>query len=970
MEKRVDKADEVLHDKQTPSHYVGIGASAGGLEALEIFFKEMPPRNNLAFIVIQHLSPDYKSMMVELLAKHTEMPIYRAEEGTFVEKDSVYLIPPKKNLTIFHGKLLLSDQDPSKGINLPIDIFFRSLAEDQADKAIGIILSGTGSDGTRGIRSIKENGGMVMVQDENSAKFDGMPRSAISTGITDYILPPGVIPSQLLSFIKHPYASKTEFAKSIFTNEDNLNRIFAALREKHKVDFTYYKPSTVVRRIERRMSVNQIHELEDYVKYLQSYGHEVSSLYRELLIGVTNFFRDPEVFKALKEKWLPELFQREGRREIRLWVAGCSTGEEAYTLAIICQECMEELGKNFDVKIFATDVDGDAIQQAGIGAYPESIAADVSPSQLSKYFSKQSDGHFYISRSIREMVVFAKHNIIKDPPFTNINLVSCRNLLIYLQPVLQKKVMEWFNFSLRSQGILLLGSSESTGDMIDYFESLDHKGKIFRSKGKRHQAAATMGLVSSFAPKSKKMFMPSERREHSLHMYEEEVLLDRILKTLSQNYFSCGFVVSEHLDLLHVLGKADAYLKFPSGKVNNDISKLVIKEISIPLATGIQRVFNINENVHYSNISLVLGKEKKTVNLKIGPLLGKRSQAPMAIVLIEELQSVENKQDPDWTSYDIDKESEQRIQDLEQELQSTRENLQATIEELETSNEELQATNEELLASNEELQSTNEELQSVNEELYTVNAEFQRKISELTELNNDIDNLLSSSHLATLFLDESLKVRKFTPQLSKIFKIIMNDIGRPYDHLTHNMTKINFKELVQQVHSTTKGLDQEVLLENGDWYLLRILPYFTDPRSYSGIVLTFIDITTRKSAEEKIRFQANLIKSVDQAIIATDLDGGILFWNQFAEKLYQWTEKEVIGKNILQITVPQATEDQAQEILSQLNQKKSWHGTFRVQRKDKTSFLVEVKDAPILNEDQELVGIVGITNEIESVQHS
>jgi two-component system, chemotaxis family, CheB/CheR fusion protein len=452
----------------TPTHYVAIGASAGGLEAIEAFFTNMVPNSGLGFIVVQHLSPDYKSLMKELLSKKTQMPVHRVEEGMLVEPDNVYLIPPKKNLSIFHGKLLLSEQDHTRGINLPIDVFLHSLAEDQGERAIAVILSGTGSDGMRGVRAIKEFGGMIMAQNEESAKFDGMPRAAISTGLCDFVLPPEEMPGQLLNWVKHPYVSKADRAEMLFKEEDGLTRVFSILRERFKVDFTYYKPSTVNRRIERRMTINQVKDIKDYVAFMNSYAGEAAALFRELLIGVTSFFRDPSAYDVLGQKWLKELIQSIDAREIRFWVAGCSTGEEAYSLAILARECLAELEVSRDIKIFATDIDRDAIHFAANGTYPESIAADVSPQRLAKFFHRK-DEHFQISRTIREMVVFAQHNLIKDPPFTNISLISCRNLLIYLQPTLQQKVFEFFNFSLNPNGLLFLGTSETIGDMTEFF---------------------------------------------------------------------------------------------------------------------------------------------------------------------------------------------------------------------------------------------------------------------------------------------------------------------------------------------------------------------------------------------------------------------------------------------------------------------------------------------------------------------
>lgn len=851
-------------DPSIPVYYVGVGASAGGLEALETFFSPIAPDSGLAFIVIQHLSPDYKSMMVELLSKRTAMPVRRAEEGMRVEANSVYLIPPKKNLSIFHGKLLLSESDHSRGLNLPIDVFLRSLADDQAEKAIGVILSGTGSDGVRGIRAIKEAGGMVMVQSEESAKFDGMPRAAISTGLADFILPPDEMPAKLLSFARHPYAAKVDRPQTLISDEDRLTRIFALLRERTRVDFTFYKPSTVIRRIERRMTVNQIHDLRDYVKFMESYSGEVMTLYRDLLIGVTSFFRDREVFDELELQHLPALFERVEGREIRFWVAGCSTGEEAYSLAMLSREVIEQMGKRLDVKIFATDLDRDAILRASNGLYPESIAADLSTKLLAKYFHRREE-HYQIDRSIREMVVFAQHNLIKDPPFTNIELVSCRNLLIYLQPVLQRKAMELMNFSLNPQGILLLGSSETTGESADLYETLNQKFKIYASKGKRRPA---QGAEFSAAPEVR----PWRHRARAANggwprHQDEERMLDRFLQSLAGDYVPLAVVVNEALEVLHILGEPDGYFRLPSGKLMNDITKIAVKDLAIPLATGLQKVFKSGEELKYTSIRLKWRDETRTIQIRIRPLPGKKGQEALAAVFIEETAPPlkEPAAGSSMQVYDIAQEAEQRIHDLEQELQFSRENLQATIEELETSNEELQATNEELLASNEELQSTNEELQSVNEELHTVNAEYQSKIIELTELNNDLDNLMASTRIGTLFLDENLSIRRFTPEIRRIFKILDSDIGRPANHLMHNLTKIDLFERIQAVAEQAVDQELEVCTQSGEWWLMRILPYHVGIGTVSGVVLNFIDISLFKRTQQALLDRESQLSSLYRA---------------------------------------------------------------------------------------------------------
>lgn len=885
--KTVSIQDSNKEDKNANSFYiVGIGASAGGLEAIESFFNQMSPDSNIAFVVIQHLSPDYKSLMVELLSKKTEMPVYRAEEGMVVQPNSVYLIPPKKNLRIFHGKLLLSEQEIHRVINLPIDIFLRSLAEDLGEKAIGIILSGTGSDGMRGVRAIKEAGGMVVVQSEESAKFDGMPRSAISTGLADYILPPEEMPEQLLSFIKHPYVARDEYKKTISSDEDGLARIFSMLREKSKVDFTFYKSSTIIRRIERRMSVNQIQSLKDYVAYLERVPREVEILFREFLIGVTSFFRDQKAFETLKEKWLPDLLLSNMNREIRFWVAGCSTGEEAYSLAILCQEVMEVLKKDFSIKIFATDVDNNAILSAGNGQYPESIAADLTPKLLAKYFTRNDD-NFFITRKIREMVVFAEHNLVKDPPFTNIDLISCRNLLIYLQPILQHKVLELINFSLNKDGILFLGTSETIGEMTDFFIPLHQKWRIYRSRGQRKP----MLTMQELSYKSGNTWRAEETRigadyQRSVSVNGENRLLERFLQ-IADSYLPFSVIVNLNNEIIHVIGDSDDILKLPSGRIYNDITKMARKELAIPLATGIQKAYKNQEDVKYTNIRIHFPDKVKIFNLHIKPLPEKKGQDSYLALFFEDTVQ---KFQPDAATYvyDIERGAEQRIADLEQELQFTRESLQATIEELETSNEELQATNEELIASNEELQSTNEELQSVNEELYTVNSQYQSKIIELTELNNDIDNLILSTRIGFVFLDENLGIRKYTPEVTKIYNIIENDIGRPFSDLTHQLQNVNPGEFVHQVQNSSNMIEQEVITKDGNWYLMRVIPYCIGPKTFSGVVIAFLEINNLKTVQTELQKSERRLK--EKAAFAK-----IGSWEYFIQsKQLFWSEETYI----------------------------------------------------------------------------
>ncbi len=891
-----------------PAAIVGIGASAGGLEAIEAFFKAMPVDSGMAFVVVQHLSPDYKSLMVELLSRKTDIPVHRAEEGVAVQPNHIYLIPPKKNLTIFHGKLVLEDQKPREGINLPVDIFLRSLAEDQGEQAVSIILSGTGSDGTRGVRAIKEWGGLVMVQDEASAKFDGMPRAAASTGLADFILPPEEMPSQLVACLRHPYATRQERRQQL-TSETGMTRLFSLLRAKTKVDFTHYKPSTISRRIERRIAVTQVADLEAYVRYMEQTPAEISALYRELLIGVTSFFRDPQVMTILQESVLPELFQRWTNREMRFWVAGCSTGEEAYTLAILAREVMAALGQSRDIKIFATDIDRHAVAKAGAGFYPESIAADLNPALLSKYFYCRGDT-YQVSRSLREMVVFAQHNLVKDPPFTRIDLVSCRNLLIYLQTNLQQQALNMFSFSLHKDGILLLGTSETVGEREDCFAPVDRKAKIYHALGK---ARAPVGIEGLKGTPGNNARLPSAAtgyiRPSRSGSREQERLIVRLIETIAASYVPLAVVVNEHLEILYTVGDSSGIFTIPSGLAVFDISKMVNRELGIPLATGIQKTFRTGEEVVYTNVRLREEDAARVMRLRMRPLPGRKTEEALVVVFFERIETVQTQVEGARDEYNLDEETSQRMQDLEQELQFTRENLQATIEELETSNEELQATNEELLASNEELQSTNEELQSTNEELYTVNAEYQNKIIELTEVQNDVENLLNSSRIGTLILDEDLCIRRFSPQAAEAFHVLDSDLGRPLKHLSHRLLDFDPVASCSDVQRTGQPIEKDIQTEDGAWYFLRVLPYFVGPRAFSGVVITLIDITPLCHAQERLeskeRSEADIVRHMPSGLLVyavTETEELILkSGNAAAESITGLNMEKCLGKRFTEL---------------------------------------------------------------------
>jgi two-component system, chemotaxis family, CheB/CheR fusion protein len=614
---------------------------------------------------------------------------------------------------------------------------------------------------------------------------------------------------------------------------------------------------------------------------------------------VTRFFRDREVFELLKQNWLPEILDRASGKESRFWIAGCSTGEEAYTLAILAKEYMLEAGINRDLKIFATDIDRDAVLFAANGVYPDSIAADLPQELLAKYFYRKQDS-YQISRNIREMVVFAQHNLIKDPPFTNIDLISCRNLLIYLQPVLQRKVLEFFNFSLNTQGVLLLGTSETIGEMADYFESLDHKSKIYRTKGrfKRNLDAQDLPQAPGSTYRDLGSRFPVIRRDP---LVDDERILERFLQALSVDNFPLAVVVNDQMEVLHIFGDTQGYFKLPSGKLSRDISKMAAKDLAIPLSTGIQKVFRKNEPLRFSNIKLRDMDALKMVDLRILPLPQKKGQEPLVAVFLEEVAR------PDILdktqaiqAYDLSLEAEQRISDLEQELQFTRENLQATVEELETANEELQATNEELLASNEELQSTNEELQSTNEELYSVNSEYQSKIVELSELHNDVDNLLNVSQIGQLLLDENMDIRRFSPKIADVFNVLEPDVGRSLSDITHQLDNEDPVRIIESVHKRGKMTEHEVRAKDGRWYLMRVVPYSVGPKVFSGTLVSFVDITRIKLGEDALRASEEefrtLFETLPLGVVYHATDGSIISANPAAGHILGLSLDQILGK--------------------------------------------------------------------------
>lgn len=852
-----------------PFMVVGVGASAGGLEALERLFSNMPSDTGLAFVVVQHLSPDYKSMMVELIRRYTTMKVINIKDNQPVEPNSIYLIPPKTNLTIFHGNLYLTEQGHHRALNLPINIFLRSLAEDQGKNAIGIILSGTGSDGTTGVKAIKEVGGMVMVQDEKSSKFDGMPKSAVATGLVDYILPPDKMPEVLIKYIKHPYVSKSETIGSLnMLSESLIAKILVIIKNQTGMDFSFYKPNTIIRRLERRISINQINKINNYISLLNDSTKEVNILYKELLIGVTQFYRDTTAYNEIEQNIIPKIFEKKDKRTpVRLWSVGCSTGEEAYSLAILIKEYMLRHDLENEVKIFATDLDRDAVEYAGIGIYLESIATDVSKERLASFFISKKGG-FQVNEEIRQMVVFAKHNIITDPPFSKIDLIICRNLLIYLKSEVQKKILSLFHFALNPGCFLFLGSSETTGELSEAFTTLYSKWKIYQRK----RNFRVQGAKDFILPQLQRSFKSIEnddliRNENNLVTKESskgdnEAFYEALLNVLMPP----TAILDKNFNVLQIFQDLNPFIKVPAGKLSWNFLKIIRPDLSVLMSTILHRVKKDKKDLKYHKVPLKDEKQKGAhVDITARSFTDPRSKDLFILVSFNLIKPGTDQKMAKDEETGIESQYDKRIEELEKELQYSQENLQSTIEELETSNEELQATNQELIASNEELQSTNEELQSVNEELYTVNSEYQNKIEELTKLNNDINNLLENTNIGTLFLDSKLRIRKFTPKITKVINILDMDIGRPIAHISHNTLYQDLISDVESVIDTLKPKEIEVTDKEGIIYLMRIMPYRTQENAVDGIIITLVDITKLKKYEKELEdYKKNLEQKVEE----------------------------------------------------------------------------------------------------------
>jgi two-component system CheB/CheR fusion protein len=829
---------------------VGIGASAGGLEAIESFLRHLPEKTGLCFVVVQHLDPTHKGMLVELLSRATPMKVVQIRDRLKVAPDRVYVIPPNKDLSILHGVLHLLAPAAPRGLRLPIDFFLRSLAADQGPQGIGVILSGMGSDGTLGLSAIKEKGGAVFVQTPASAKFDSMPKSAIDAGLADVVAPVEELASKITAYLAHaPQMASPDLVLAAKT-ESAIEKICLLLRSQTGHDFSQYKRSTVYRRIERRMGLHQIDAIANYLRYMQENPQETTLLFKELLIGVTNFFRDPEAWDYLQKKAIPALLaERPAGGVLRAWVPGCSTGEEAYSLAIVFKEALAELrlAHNYSLQVFATDLDKDSIDRARQGNYPTNIVSDVSPERLSRFFVKEEHG-YRVCQEIRESVAFATQNVIMDPPFTKLDILSCRNLLIYLTPELQVKLLPLFHYSLNPGGILFLGSAETLGPVADCFAPKGGKTRIYC-----RLAAASKSLPIEFPasfhirPRTADAPASTSASSPNLQTLAAQLLLDR--------YSPAAVLTNEQGDILYISGRTGKYLEPAAGKANWNIHAMAREGLRHELGSAFQKALRNRRSASQIRVRLKDGGVLQIVDVSIEPLHEPQAMRGMVMIVFTDV-AVAPADKPSGKRNRIPSavaRLEQELRHGREQIQSTREEMQTSQEELKSANEELQSTNEELQSTNEELTTSKEEMQSMNEELQTLNRELQIKVDDESRANNDMRNLLDSTDIATLFLDEELKVRRFTPRMTKIIKLIPGDINRPITDLASDLIYPELASDAQEVLRTLVFKETPIKTADERWFSVRIMPYRTLDNRIDGVVITFADITAAKTLEATLR---------------------------------------------------------------------------------------------------------------------
>ncbi len=879
---------------------VGIGASAGGLAAFERLFSNLPADTGLAYVVIQHLSAPHKSILPEILERYTTMPVVQVTDGIQVQPNCVYVIPPSNNLVLMDGHLILRKPPTERAYRFPIDLFFRSLAEGRGSSSIGIVLSGTASDGSLGIKNIKAMGGLTIAQDPNTANFQDMPSNAIATQDVDFIVPPEQMGELILKYIHHqPTDEYRSGDGSLQGAIAPLQQLFSLLRSKTGHDFSLYKQNTILRRIDRRIKLTLVPDLAAYIDYLHQHPEEIEALFRDLLINVTQFFRDPEAFAALAEKAIQPLIVAKyaGEIPVRVWVAGCSTGEEAYSIAIAIYEQCDAIKADCKVQIYATDLDIEAIAMARRGIYSDGSLENVSPERLQRFFLKAEEG-YQIKKNIRDLVVFSTQNLAFDPPFSRIDLLCCRNLLIYLEGELQKQLFPIFHYALNPGGFLFLGTSENIGSFTDLFSVIDRKNKIYLRK----QAASRQLMHTRI--RSAVGFPLSKDSETIKQQPETKGLREWMEQALLKYHAPASVIIDAKHEILYIHGRTGKYLEQPSGEVSTNILRMAREGLKAELATAIHTAAANMETVSRRGIRVRTNGDYQMINLVIRPVEMEGVTPGLLMVVFEEAQGLPIELTPTNPKRPV---KNRRVAELEKALKEKDDYLNSIINELEETNQDLKSANEELQSSNEEMQSTNEELetsreelQSINEELSTVNAELQSKNVELTGLNNDVYNLLASTEIGTVFLDLDMQVRRYTPAIQPVYNFLPGDLGRPISHFLSALNYDHLLDDIQEVLSTLIPKAIEAQSKDGIWYLINIKPYRTLENVIDGTVITFVDITRQKQSESLYRL-ATVVRDANDAITVQDFDGNIQSWNQGAVKMYGWSETEALTMNFLDL---------------------------------------------------------------------
>jgi two-component system CheB/CheR fusion protein len=946
---------------------VGIGSSAGGLEALKNFFEKMPDDTGMAFILIQHLDPSHESSMVSLLGRNTGMEVIQVKDGMKVQPNRVYVIPPNKDMGIIKGVLQLFHPEQPHGLRTPINYFFHNLAEDQKDNAIAIIFSGYGSDGTNGIKAIKAEGGMTMAQDPKTSISDAMPLNAIRTKLIDFVLPPEMMPKQLIDYTKRSYTQPLKRIKDEETI-NSIQKILILIRNKTGHDFSHYKDSTINRRIARRMNIHQIDKVSDYFRFIQKNSNEVDVLFKELLINVTSFFREPKAFEAVKKSLKKLLKDKKSGYNLRVWVPGCSTGEEVYSIGIILQECMEELERIYEIQLFGTDIDENAIEIARQGLYPSSISKDVSEERLNKFFIPEHT-KFRIKKNIREMAIFAPHNVLSNPPFTKLDLLSCRNLLIYLDKEIQKKLLSSFHYVLKSGGILFLGTSETVGENTYLFDVVDKKWKIYTGKKLAHIPHEFIGIHHTTPPYLKDTYDALGKETMSLDVN----MIQKVEKILVDKYAPSAVIIDKKGEIIYIHGKVGNYLEPAPGKASLNILDMARDDIKFEIRSALFDALTKNSEVISKGLQIKSNDHFNFFNLIVAPFDEPILVQDLFMVVFEEMDIPKNS--IKVPAYITGNAVDNKIVELEKKLELTRERLNNTIQERETSNEELKSANEELQSMNEELQSTNEEmesskeeLQSLNEELMTVNSELQVKMDKLSELNDDINNFLNSTQIATVFLDKKLKIKRFTNEATKLVNVIDSDIGRPFSDISSKLIYEGIHDDIKLVLARLNSIEKEIQTKDGKWYLIRVMPYKTSEDMIGGVLITIIDINEQKKVQNMLSTYASFVEKSASLIVTIDKKGYFEYVNPQFERITGYNSKDIIGKhlNLLQPYGPEKKD--FVKFLNAITLEKEWQGIIPLSRKDGEIFWEFASIKPIKTVEGDVINYIKTGLQVKDVK--